>query len=139
MILSTNYLHLMYMNFIRNTLFFHVAVIALLHIFIPHRHHGEMTYDEHWSTHKNAKGIIGFISLAFQNGSSDTSQYFIFSEQDFQNKIKFKNLDLLRDYDFTQGDLSLNLFLKILPHKLYRNLNILFYRLRGPPNYGYFT
>lgn len=129
----------MYMRFIKNILFFLVAVITLLHTFTPHRHHVEMTYEEHYSTHKNAKGIIDFISLAFQNGSIDTSQYFIFLEQDYLNKIKLKNLDLLKDSHFIQDDLSLNLFQKIQPLTLCKSLNILFYRLRAPPNYSYFT
>lgn len=127
------------MNFIRNILFFHVVVILILHTLIPHKHHSEMTYQEHYSSHTNAKGIFGFISLVFQNGSTDTLPYFIFSEQNYLNKFEFENLDLLKNSDFIQDKLSINLFLIFQPQILYKSLNILICRLRGPPNYIYFT
>ncbi|MFI0430132.1 hypothetical protein [Mariniflexile sp. HMF6888] len=80
------------MNFLRNILFFNVVVIIVFHALIPHKHHGEMTEEEHNMTHKNATGIIDIIGLAFHQGSSNNLDNYIISEQHSLNKVDFNGL-----------------------------------------------
>lgn len=68
------------MNVFRKIFFISAVGVLLLHLLIPHKHHQEMTYEEHNGSHENAKGIIGLLGLTFHQGLSSYSDNFTFSE-----------------------------------------------------------
>ncbi len=42
-----------------------IIAFIILHTVIPHKHHEEMTINEHITLHKNANNLFDYLSLAF--------------------------------------------------------------------------
>jgi len=74
------------MRIVRNILFLNVVIVILLHAVIPHKHHGEMTFDEHQLTHQNANTVFKIIGLVFQEGASTSLDNYVLAEQIVPNK-----------------------------------------------------
>ena len=50
-------------------IFLHVAMtIVLVHSFVPHQHHEELSIEEHNRQHREASGWIDYLLLAFHIG-----------------------------------------------------------------------
>lgn len=120
----------------RNILLFHATGIILLHSFIPHLHHGEMTNVEHYMSHKNANDIIDYLGLAFQQGSSDNLTNYISSDQQTDTD---KDLDCFQSQAEANPELQAavlsneRLHFKTRSQISFDYLNASSNRLRGPP------
>ena len=47
------------------------GVILLLHSFLPHHHHNEISEAEHVEVHEEARTVIDYILLAFHNNPGE--------------------------------------------------------------------
>ena len=124
------------MIFLRKILLFNVVVVIILHALISHKHHGEMTDEEHNITHNNANGIIDIIGLGFHHGSSNNLDNYIISEQNSLNKLDFNELDFFAgifSIDFKLFPANESPTATIRPYIIFNVFIINSHGLRGPP------
>ncbi len=130
------------MNLTKNILFINVVVILLLHSFIPHKHHNEMAYEEHYIVHENANGIIDLIGLVLHEGSSENLETIILSKENVMKDIERSYLDFFAITAYLAIKINVKYsgcFIKIRPQELSNNFHIIFSGLRGPPIYDYYS
>jgi len=130
------------MNFLRKILFFNVVVVMVLHTLIPHKHHGEMTDEEHNITHNKANEIIDIIRLAFHQGSSNNLDYYTLSEPLSLSKIDFNGLDFFAGVipiDFKLLPKNESPTSTISPYVIINPFIFHSNSLRGPPNKDFYS
>lgn len=121
---------------IRFIMFLEAVMVILLHTFIPHVHHGEMTFESNLKAHAKAHTIFEILGLKFHKHLSGDLTNYTLSQSSSLKKISFNDGALCYS--------STDLF-KIQFDKLYFNTKTFRYitfsddfhlessGLRGPP------
>lgn len=78
------------MKLVKYTILISTVGVILLYILIPHKHHGEITFEEHNIVHQKANEIIELISLVLHEGTSNTG-IDCFTECRTQRKVEVYN------------------------------------------------
>ncbi len=127
----------------RNILLIKAVVIILFHSLIPHRHHGEMTFEEHKITHEKATDIIDYLGLAFHEDSNNKFENYNPVEQNSLRKIDPNGFNFListsfaKDKSIFEGERP---SFRTRSRKLFIDrTTILANGLRAPPNHDYYS
>lgn len=114
-----------------------VAVsILLMHSFVPHHHHSELSFEQNQEEHQNADGIIDFLALAFHfDHQEGQMEEFTVAQSDFE----FDEIQLLDFATVSNNDLYESVFNKTkglisyTPRKLAKRVDLT-RSLRAPPS-----
>lgn len=74
------------------------GVILLLHSFLPHNHHNEISEEEHLEVHEEASSILDYILLAFHNNPGKNHLEEFKSSQQYQ--LQFLLVTSVPSFDF---------------------------------------
>lgn len=74
------------------------GVILLLHSFLPHNHHNEISEEEHLEVHEEASSVIDYILLAFHNNPGKNHLEEFKNSQQYQ--LQFLLLANVPSFDF---------------------------------------
>lgn len=127
------------MNPLVKILFLNVAAVIFLHASLSHRHHGEMTYEEHTALHNKADDIIDYLKLEFHKSLTDDLENFILTEQYSLKQIYFHGNRSLTNTSFKTHNSNNQtdfLYSSKESHCLF-SISILSNGMRAPPIYNY--
>ena len=115
--------------------------MILLHAIIPHKHHIEMTWEEHIYAHEYADDLIDFLGLGFHQDSNKNLENYSYTEQILLKKIYFVDFNSLTGFFNLEGnivDVRKNLHTQAQLTNLSIDFILLSNGLRAPPDSGFY-
>jgi hypothetical protein len=122
---------------IRNIFLINAVAILLLHSLTPHRHHEEMTYEEHKKAHQNANSIIDYLGIAFHQETNYNLENYFLEGTNYFKEVDSKGFNFPINATFPKVEILITKtisFYRSLPGKSLIKFIILANGLRAPPN-----